>query len=101
MSALFLLTWQYLGQFHLKEADVKPDGAGHEQIIVLSLYRAKRAILPLLIIQILMQTPLIALNIGSLTNDLDESGYDHRLSAYVGVESILYRLALNDGIFRG
>ena len=101
MQALFLLSWENLWQLHLKETDVKPYGAGHQQIIVLSLYRSKRAVLPLLIIEELMQTPLITLNIGSLADYLDESRDHHRLCADVGVESILYRSALNDGVFRG
>ena len=101
MQALFLLSGENLWQLHFKETDVKAYGAGHEQIIVLSLYRAKRAILPLLIIEELVQTPLITLNIGSLADYLDESRDHHRLCADVGVESILYGTALDDGVFRG
>lgn len=84
---------------HLIEADVKTNGASHKEVIVMADDCAIGTVGLALIGEQLIECATIALSEEHLTDSLDECGYNHRLCADVGVETIFARETLPNLIF--
>ena len=83
-----------LRRIHFAVADVQPDGARHEQVVVLAGDGSISTVLLALVGIVLVKTSLVALDIEAFANDLYQGGDDHRLCCHVRVEAILAWCAL-------
>ena len=73
---------------------MKTDGSCHEQVVVRTYDGTIRTIRLLLVVDVLVETTLVSLDVHILTDNPYQGCYNHRLCRYVCMESVFLRSLL-------